>query len=64
MGRCVLGKWVVGGGGLDGCFGEQGLSVGIQERLERFHRGCVDYLSWKFVPKCSTKQSSQVLRRH
>ncbi len=28
-----------GGGGLDGYFGEQGLPVGIQECLERFHRG-------------------------
>ncbi len=39
------------GGGLDGYFGEQGLPVGIQESLERFHRGCVDYLSRQFVPK-------------
>ncbi len=42
---------VLGGGALDGYFGEQGLPVGIQECLERFHRGCVDYLSWKLVPK-------------
>ncbi len=35
--RCVLGEWVVRGGGLDGYFGEQGLPVGIQECLERFH---------------------------
>ncbi len=41
----------MGGGGFDGCFGEQGLPVGIQECLERFHRGCVDYLSRQFVPK-------------
>ncbi len=34
----------MGGGGLDGYFGEQGLPVGIQECLQRFHRGCVDYL--------------------
>ncbi len=33
------------GGGLDGYFGEQELLVG----LERFHRGCVEYLSQKFV---------------
>ncbi len=39
------------GGGLDGYFGEQGLPVGLQECLERFHRGCVDYLSRQFVPK-------------
>ncbi len=51
MGPCVLREWVVGGGGLDGYFGEHGLPVGIQECLERFHRGCVDYLSRKFVPK-------------
>ncbi len=40
----------MGGGGLDGYLGEQGLPVGIQECLEGFHRGCVDYLSWQFVP--------------
>ncbi len=51
MGRCVLRKSVVGGGGLDGHFGEQGLPAGIQECLERFHRRCVDYLSRQFVPK-------------
>ncbi len=36
------------GGGLNWFFGEQGLPVGIQECLERFHRGCVDYLSLQF----------------
>ncbi len=41
----------MGGGGLDGHFAEQGLPAGIQERLERFHRGCADYLSWQFVQK-------------
>ncbi len=41
----------MGGGGLDGYFGEQGLPVFIQECLERFHRGCVDYLSRQFAPK-------------
>ncbi len=41
----------MGGGGLDGYFGEQGLPAGIQEGLERFHRRCVDYLSRRFVPK-------------
>ncbi len=50
MGRCVLREWVVGGGGLDGYFGEQGLAVGIQECLEGFHRGCVNYLSQQCVP--------------
>ncbi len=44
-GRRVLREWVVGGGGLDGYFGEQGLPVNIQECLERFYRGCVDDLS-------------------
>ncbi len=39
------------GGGLNGCLGEQGLLVGVQECLERFHRGCVDYLSRLFVSK-------------
>ncbi len=51
MRRCVLREWAVGGGGLDGYFGEQGLPVGIQEYLERFHRGCVGYLSRQFFPK-------------
>ncbi len=41
----------MGGGGLDGYFGEQGLPVDIHECLEKFHRGCVDYLSRQFVPK-------------
>ncbi len=31
-------------------FEKQGLPVGIQECLERFHRGCVDHLSRQFVP--------------
>ncbi len=44
-------EWVVGGGGLGGYFGEQGLPVGIEECLERFHRGCVHCLSRQFVPK-------------
>ncbi len=49
VGRYVLREWVVGGGGLDGYFGEQRLPVGIQECLERFHRGCMDYLSRQYV---------------
>ncbi len=49
--RCVLREWDVRGGGLDGYLGEQGLPVGIQECLERFHRGCVDYLGQQFVPE-------------
>ncbi len=51
VGRCVLREWVVRGGGLDWYFGEQGLPVGIQECLERVHRGFADYLSRQFVPK-------------
>ncbi len=47
----MLREWVVGGGGFDGYFGDQGLSSGIQECLESFHRRCVDYLSRQFVPK-------------
>ncbi len=47
---CAKGM-VMGGGGLDGYSGEKRLPVGIQECLERFHRGCVDYLSWQFVPE-------------
>ncbi len=45
----------MGGGELNGYFGEQGLPVGIQECLERFHRGCVDYLSQHFVPKWDSR---------
>ncbi len=45
MGRRVLREWVVGGGGLDEYFGEQGLPVDIQECLEGFYRGGVGYLS-------------------
>ncbi len=51
VGRCVLREWFVGGGGLVRHFGEQGLPADTQEFLERFHRGCVDYLSWQVVPK-------------
>ncbi len=50
VGRWVLREWVVRGGGLDGHFREQGLLVGIQECLERYHRGCVDFLIRQFVP--------------
>ncbi len=45
-----MSELAMGGGGLDGYFGEQRLPVGIQECPERFHR-CVDYLSWQFVPE-------------
>ncbi len=51
VGRCVLREWVVRGGGLGGYFGEQAMPVDIQEYLERFPRGCVDYLSWQFISK-------------
>ncbi len=64
VGRCVLREWVVRGGGLDGCFGEQGLLVGIQEYLERFHRGCVDYLSRQFVPKSTARMAKASWCRH
>ncbi len=61
VGRCVLREWVVVGGGLDGYFGEQGLRVGIQECLERFHRRCVDYLSRQFVPKWESPNGGREL---
>ncbi len=63
MGQCVLREWVVGGGWLDGYFGEQGLPVGVQEYLEGFHRGCVDYLSRKFVPKRDSPNGESVLTK-
>ncbi len=28
--------------------------MGTQECLEKFHRGCVDYFSRQFVPKCES----------
>ncbi len=43
-------RWVEGRR-VDGYFGEQRLPVGIHECLERFHRGCVDYHSRRFVPE-------------
>ncbi len=52
--QCVLREWVVGRSGLGGYFGEQGLPPGIQECLQRFRRGCVDYISRQFVPKWSS----------
>ncbi len=36
VGRCVLREWVVGGGGLDGYFGGQGLSAGTKSALKDF----------------------------
>ncbi len=53
----------MGGGGLDGCFGEQGLPAGIQECLERFHRRCVDYLSRQFVPKWDSPNGEDELAK-
>ncbi len=44
---CVLREWV----GLYWYFWTQGLSVGMQECLERFHRGCVDYLNRQVISK-------------
>ncbi len=57
VGRCVLKEWVVGGSGLDGYFGEQGLPADIQECLERFHLRCVDYLSRQIVPNWDSPNS-------
>ncbi len=34
VGRCVLSEWIVRRRRLGGCFGEQGLPVGIQEQLQ------------------------------
>ncbi len=48
---CEFLRGIVGGGGLDGYSGEQGLPADIQECLERYHRRWVDYLSRQFVPK-------------
>ncbi len=49
--RRVLREWAVGGIGLYGYFGEQGLPVCAQECLEGFHLGFVLYRSKRFVSK-------------
>ncbi len=46
--------------GLDGYFRERGLPVGVQERLEGFHQGCIDSFSRKFVPKWDSPKSENV----
>ncbi len=51
----------MGGGGLDGYLGEQGLPMGIQECLEGFQRGCVDYLSRQFVSIWDSPTAESVL---
>ncbi len=61
VGQCVLREWVVGGGGLDGYFGEQGLPVGVQECLEGSHRGCIDYFGQQFVPQWDNANRESVL---
>ncbi len=61
MGRCVLREWVVKEGGLYEYFGEQGLPVGVQECIEGFHRGCVDYPSRQFVPKWDSPNGKSLL---
>ncbi len=61
MGRRVLREWVVGENGLDGYFEEQRLPMGIQECLEGFHRGCVDYQSRQFAPKCDSPNDEREL---
>ncbi len=61
LGGCVLREWVVEGGGLDGYFGERGLPPGIQECLERFQRGCVDYLRWQLVPKWDSPNCEDIM---
>ncbi len=58
------------GSGLNGYFGEQGSLVGIQECLERFHQGCVDYvffnvgfaISFKIKGKCKSYRSLHLIR--
>ncbi len=54
---CVLREWV----GLDGYFWIQGLSVGMQECLERFHRGCVDYLNRQVISKSDSPNCEREL---
>ncbi len=50
-----------GEGGLYGYFGEQGLSMGVQECLEGFHRGGIDYLSRYFVPEGDSPNGESLL---
>ncbi len=61
MGQCVQREWVVGGGGLNGHFSEQGLPMGVQDCLKGFHQGYVDHLSKKFVPKWDSPTAESVL---
>ncbi len=49
------------GGGLYGYFWGQGQPVGVQECLEGFHRGRVDYLSRPFVPNEDSPNAEGVL---
>ncbi len=37
--------------------------MGVREYLEGFHRGCVDYLSRKFVPKRDRPNGESVLTK-
>ncbi len=59
--QCVQRECVVGEGGLYGYFREQGLSMGVQECLEGFHRGCIDYLSWHFVAEGDSPNGETLL---
>ncbi len=61
MGSCVQSDWFVGGGGLWGYFWRQGLPVGAQKCLERFHRGCNDYLSLQFIQKWDSTNNEIVM---
>ncbi len=61
VGQFVLREWVVRAGGLYGYFMEQELPVSVQECLEGFHRGCVDYFSRQFVPKWDSPNGESVL---
>ncbi len=60
-GQRVQTKWVVGGGGLYGYFGEQGLPVGVQECLEGSHRKYADYFRRQFVPKWDSPNGEKEL---
>ncbi len=51
----------MGGVGLYGYFGEQGLPVDVRDFLEGFHQESVDYLSRQFVPKLNSLNAESVL---
>ncbi len=68
VGRCVVRVWVVGGGGLDGYFGEQGLPAGIQDVLEDFTEDALTISAGSLFQNCegdlATARTASLLVAH